>query len=52
MSESHECRKCGSRSSVFWWSFEMSDLNRIFLCDNCAFDLIKWLDTPPKEERK
>lgn len=30
----------------------MSDRNTIFLCDNCAFDLIQWLDTPPEKEEK
>ena len=48
----YKCERCKTEESMFWWPFALSDRNTIFLCDDCAFNLIQWLDTPPKEERK
>ena len=44
-----ECRKCGTINSVFWWPFSLSDKNTVYLCDDCAYELVKWLNEPPKK---
>ena len=48
MTMNEECRRCRTAKSVFWWPFSMSDKNTIYLCDRCAYEFIRWLDTPPE----
>ena len=49
----HTCRRCGSKSSIFWWrhslncDFAGNEGTAFEICDQCMVDLVEFLRGVP-----
>lgn len=54
----HTCRRCGSKSSIFWWRHSLNcdfagNEGTVFeICDKCMVDLIEFLRGVPIDNER